>query len=340
MNLPNITGILETQIFNATGIEHIVSLGSITEIKNSSAELYGTFSNCKSLQDAVLPDTLETIGNYAFMNCTSLTNINIPESVTTIGQNAFYGTNLSMDITDKLLNITSIGQNAFGNCSNVTGEVNLPLCKSIKGFQGTAITGIKDISSATEIGAYAFTKTNLTTVTIPETVTSIGISCFDGCSNLEIDLSNLSENITTLSVACFRNCSKMIGIINLPNLESVGSFSFGYTGITKVTSLGQVTNIPDDTFQGCSELRYVELPNTITNIGAHSFQGCSKLKVIKIYADVPPTTTNNPLQYINKIYVPDDSVEAYRSASGWTTLADKIHPMSEYAEGEEDEVTE
>lgn len=364
VNLPNIVGILETQIFAASGIEHIVSLGSITEIKNSSASSSGTFSNCKSLQDAVLPDNLETIGGHAFINCSLLTTVNIPESVTTIGQNAFYGTNLSMDITDKLLNITSIGLNAFGNCSNVTGEVNLPLCKSITGFQGTAITGIKDISSATEIGAYAFTKTNLTTVTIPETVTSIGIASFNECNALEhIDIpssvttignyaflsdksliynvGDLPTSLTSIGTQLFYGCSKVYGELSLPNLKALGNNCFNGTAITKFLNFGEITILPEAGVSSGELVLLANLPTTLTEIKVRGVN--TRIKVLIVRAITPPSLASGGLplvQFIGKIYVPGNSVESYKQASEWINYAEKIFPLSEYVEGEEDEVTE
>ena len=70
---------------------------------------------------------------------------------------------------------------------------------------------------------------------------------------------------------------------------------------------------------------------------------CNSLRVLKLNSVVPPTYSRafeNADTSNLKIYVPDDSVEAYKQASGWATYADKIHPVSEYIEGEEDEITE
>lgn len=187
---------------------------------------------------------------------------------------------------------------------------------------------------------------NLPNIVIPEGITSMEQACFKGCSNLELDLGTLGEGITRLGSECFMGCSKVYGEINLPNLEnySTGSINgtFQGTNITKVKNLGKVTSLYN-TFADCAALRFVELPETMIECGFVCFMNCNSLRVLKLNSVVPPTyyrAFENADTSNLKIYVPDDSVEAYKQASGWATYADKIHPVSEYAEGEEDEVTE
>ena len=372
INLPNLTS-LGPGAFMGTNISRITNLGSLS-ILNSDC-----FNNCINLTSVVFPETLTTFDQNVFLNCS----------------------NLELDVTDKLKNITSIGYGAFAECNGVTGELNMPnlqgtlysytftntgITKIISlgeitsivstgntnsPFKGTRLTDVilsDTITEITQDSLFANIATlknvnipakvhslprntflncvNLPNIVIPEGITSMEQACFKGCSNLELDLGTLGEGITRLGSECFMGCSKVYGEINLPNLEkySTGNINgtFQGTNITKVKNLGKVTSLYN-TFSDCAALRFVELPETMIECGFVCFMKCNSLRVLKLNSVVPPTyyrAFENADTSNLKIYVPDDSVEAYKQASGWATYADKIHPVSEYIEGEEDEITE
>ena len=122
------------------------------------------FFYCTRLTSVIIPDSVTSIGNYAFYNCTSLTTVTIPNSVTTIGNQAFCScTSLTLvTIGDS---VTSIGDSAFCDCDSLT-SVTIP-------------------DSVTSIGDYAFSSCDsLTSVTIPDSVTGIGDSAFYYCNKL------------------------------------------------------------------------------------------------------------------------------------------------------------
>ena len=375
INLPNLTFLGSNAFFN-TYIDKVVNLGSITtlpsgtfsgctnlesvvfpdsltvlgqnaflncnnlkldvseSLKNITSIEYGTFAECSSITGELnMPNLQGTLYSYTFDE-TAITKIISLGEITSIKSNGnskspFHGTPLTdVILPDTITEITQ--ENLFANIETLR-NVNIP-------------ANLKSLPAS-----MFYNCTGLTSIQIPEAVTSIGISCFEGCSNLEIDLSNLSENLTTLNVACFRNCSRAYGEINLPNLENIYSggqymlnSQFIGTSITKVKNLGKVTKLYS-TFANCESLRFVELPETIIECGFVCFQKCDSLRVLKLNSVAPPTfyrAFENMNTSNLKIYVPDDSVEAYKQASGWIDFASIIHPMSEYVEGEEDEVTE
>ena len=141
-------------------------LGCINSIIPDSITSIGdyAFSNCSRLTSVTIPNSVTSIGRYAFYNCSGLTSVTIPDSVTSIGSATFaYCSGLmSITIPDS---ITSIGDSAFSNCNGLT-NITIP-------------------DSVTSIGNYAFYKcSGLTRVTIPDSVTSIGTYAFYGCSGL------------------------------------------------------------------------------------------------------------------------------------------------------------
>ena len=88
-------------------------------------------------------------------------------------------------------------------------------------------------------------------------------------------------------------------------------------------------------FGNCTSLRFVKLPVTLLGIGDQSFAGCTALEYVISYAITPPTLNgSNVFAYTNtifKIYVPDDSVSAYKSTNGWSTYASRIYPLSQWS---------
>ena len=118
------------------------------------------FSHCSDLSSVTIPNSVTTIGGWAF-TYSPLPNITIPNSVTTIGEGAFNGCGRLISITIPN-SVTSIGEHAFYECG--------------------ALTNITIPNSVTSIGEYAFAGCRaLTNITIPNSVTSIGESAFYGC---------------------------------------------------------------------------------------------------------------------------------------------------------------
>ena len=123
------------------------------------------FINCRSLTSMTIPETVTSIGNSAFSSCLNLTSVAIPKSVTSIGNWAFYGCHSLTSVTIPE-SVTSIGDVAFSYCLSLT-SVTIP-------------------ESVTSIGCSAFRNCqSLTSMTIPETVTFIGDNAFNDCNNIE-----------------------------------------------------------------------------------------------------------------------------------------------------------
>jgi hypothetical protein len=141
----------------------------------------------------------------------------------------------------------------------------------------------------------------------------------------------------------FRDCSSFSQEINAPSVEgSIGYYAFYGTAIKKVSNLGNATilvgassasiNSPVGAFARCTSLEEVRLPATTEQIQKGSFGFCTVLKTIVCEATTPPSLDANAWYGSNAltaIYVPDASLEAYKTAVNWSAYADRIHPLSE-----------
>ncbi len=214
-----------------------------------------------SIEEIILEDGIENIGNYAFFYTFNLETVVIPESVKSIGKSAFMGCENLKNITIPE-NVTSIGDGAFG------------LCKSL-----TDITIPKNI---TKIGKNLFKEcSGLKSLTIPDGVTDIGESAFYSCSGLtDITIPNSVKNI---DMQAFRNCSALTNIAipnNITNIEE-GTF-YGCKSLTNITIPEGAIRIGNEAFSFCSNLTSITVAESVTNIGMYAFSCCSKLENITI----------------------------------------------------------
>jgi hypothetical protein len=111
-------------------------------------------------------------------------------------------------------------------------------------------------------------------------------------------------------------------------VTSIGERAFSdCSGLTSITISNSVTKIDERTFYNCRGLTSITIPNSVTSIGSEAFYSCSGLTSFTINTIVPPTIGNSIFSPNNSqlsIYVPAQSVNAYKTASGWSNFASKI----------------
>lgn len=200
-----------------------------------------TFENCNSLKDIVLPNNLISIGKEAFKN-SAITEITIPAKVEDIHSSAF--------LVCKSLTSLSVAENntkydSRNNCNAIietaTNKLvaNLPSATTIPSFvkiigaylfEGSNITSIDIPEGVTTIEKRAFASCNLNTISFPNTLTSIGDGAFGRCKNLTTII--LPESLTTIGNDAFEECNNLKNVYNLATIpqiiDSDYSFSTGY----------------------------------------------------------------------------------------------------------------
>jgi Flp pilus assembly protein protease CpaA len=337
INIPNsVTSIGGWAFEGCSGLTSINIPNSVTSIG------YMAFAGCSGLASIEIPNSVTSIDKMAFAYCSGLTkaefasieslcNISFgnhaanplcyahhlyiagqevtelafPESVTSVGNCTFYGCSGLSSVTIPE-SVTSIGDSTFVGCTGLPVIDNLRYADT---YLVEAVDKTKSTYNIKEetrfIGANAFENcSRLTSVTIPNRVTSIGGCAFYYCSSLaSITIPN---SVTSIGNAAFMNCSKLKSItipnsvmsigddafshcgglksITIPNsVMSIGGNAFEWcSGLTSITIPNSVTSIGGSAFEWCSGLTSITIPNSVTNIGNAAFKNCSKLKSITI----------------------------------------------------------
>ena len=150
----------------------------------------------------------------------------------------------------------------------------------------SGLTSLTIPSSVTEIGVDAFNGCwKLTSLTIPSGVTSIGYSAFWGCSGLTS--LTIPSSVTEIGNYAFNGCSGLTSLTIPSSVTSIGNYAFsGCSGLTSLTIPSSVTSIGIYAFDGCSGLISLTIPSSVTEIGGGAFWGCSGLTNLTIPSSV------------------------------------------------------
>lgn len=258
----------------------------------------------KGLASVSIPNSVTTIGNYAFSQCENLTSATIGSSVATIGEYAFTSSGLtSITIPNS---VTTIAQSAFSNCNGLT---SVSIGKGVKQIDNyafvdcTGLTSVKITDLAAWCGitfatstsnplAYAgnlyLNNTKVTALTIPSTVKALNDYVFDGGSCIT-DVT-IPASVTAIGRAAFNQCTGMKSITIPGSVTSIGAYAFADCALTNITIPNSVTTIGGYAFDGCSGLKSITIPAGVTTIGQYAFINCTGLTSVKWNAKNCPFT--------------------------------------------------
>ena len=272
---------------------------------------------------AIIGDCVTTIGSGAFQY--NYETVKISDSVTTIESNAFQ----DLKVFEGGKNITTIGDSGFTYCSGLK-SIAIPKIEMIGNyaFYGcTSLTSVQLGDSLISIGDYAFSGCSkaFTSLELKNGV-SVGNYAFDSCGTLT------SATIDTNSIGSgvFKKCTALNSINIGSSTTTISDFMFSECySLRSVTIPSGVTSIGNWAFNSCSGLTSVTIPDSVTTIGHNSFYYCSSLTSVTVNALTPPKLGSYVFSNTNDcpIYVPAASVDAYKSASGWSDYASRIQPI-------------
>ena len=299
-----------------------------------------------------IPDTVSAINDYAFYGCYGLSYISIPPSVKAIGIDAFYGCYYlqrlyisdvvawcGIDFKDydsypfmssarMLYQYEGANCDLFVNDELVTNLVIPSSLREIPKYAFAGFTGLKSVkldSGVEKIGEHAFYQCyGLETVDFGHTLKTIGGAAFRECFSLDNIV--IPNSVTDIQEGAFIWCKGMTNV-QLPRaIKRLNTGTFGSCQrLVEVVIPDQVTYIGPGSFNYCYSLRRVTIGSCVDTIASANFQitfdQCNSLEEVICRAAVPPVLYSNafnPRGYVQAtLYVPNGSVEAYKTANEW-----------------------
>ena len=321
VTIPNsVTSIGSDAFGDCSSLTSVTIPGSVTSIER------GAFSGCSGLTSITIPSSVTSIGGSAFSGCCGLTSVSIPSSVTSIGNGAFRGcsglTSISVEkgnsVYDSRDNCNAIiettSNTLIAGCKNTTIPNGVTSIGNNAFYDCSSLTSVTIPNSVKSIGYYAFQGcSSLTSVTIPNSVTSIGHGAFYGCYFLAdsfINNSSLTSSDNWGATICDVDTKDGLVIINNVVVKCRG-------WATYVTIPNSVMSIRSSAFSGCSDLTSITIPNSVTSIGGGAFYGCSGLISVTINSNAIASnnysSTNTLANYFGnqvKEYILGDEVSS------------------------------
>ena len=325
----------------------------------------GAFDTRKQILNVNIPNGFTSIGSSAFQNGSGLTSINIPDSVTSIGSSAFYDCNklTSINIPD---GVTSIGSNAFEGCSSLNG-ITIPSSVTSIGSDITSKCSAPYIYFKSSTPTGSFNPNNWDNIIYvneesleayrtewsyvcdrifpypQRTGAEIIFTAARNANNENVfgnrqykyfenvyvnDVLQPSSSSLTFKTNDTIRCS-LYDERMIPKFFNSYNYASGF--VKELILPSTIERIDKETLYSTNNMNSVTIGTGVTSIGVNALSDCKGLTSVTIQATTPPTLGANALARNSTnfvIYVPAESVEAYKAATNWSSLSDKIQAIS------------
>ena len=295
---------------NCSSLETIVVGLKVTSIGNYA------FKNCTSIGRITLRKGLVSIGDGAFMGCSAISKVTLAATITNIGSYAFYGCSSLGSVTIPAA-VTTIRQSTFENCTSLATASYNGTVEVIenRAFYGTAVSAFEFKNGLARLGSDAFAKTSLTNVVLPNSLTVIGQHVFDHCQLTSISMPSCVK-LDTNCIRIFENNGKdMVVTIRFVNDTVLDDYLLYNSGAKQVVLENGIEKIGNYTFAK-NIFTEIDLPETLTDIGNNAFYLCENLKSIyvpKHVVNIGAFAFSNDLD-LTDTYLPDSVLSIGESA--------------------------
>ncbi len=271
----------------------------------SGVEEIGDYSLswCGNLETVTFPTGIVYIGEYALRCCYSLKFLGIPRGVKSVGT---------------YLCAYCEGLAAISFPPTLT-ELSERMCYSC-----ISLLRVTPPEGVTSFGTLSFYGCSLLRECyIPSTVLSLENYSFEACYRLQSV--HLSENLTSCGTYCFHGCRSIFSISFPDSLLTIDDYTlYGGSMLSYLHLPEGLTSIGTRAFYECGSLSTVTVPSGVTSIGNYAFYGCRSVHDYYVYAETPPvlggTAVFSGIASDCVIHVPEASLEAYQSATRWSSL--------------------
>ncbi len=341
---------------------------TLTDMTNNTIPWKSAYT---TIEQVILPDGITSIGDYAFFNHRQLTTISLPSSLTRIGMYAFarnafssiaipdavtyiddyafaYATNISS--IDLPKNLSYLGTDVFINCSALkTVNYNAVNCQLPDNYDtSNPFYSVRSQITSFNIGnevqvlpaGLCYKMTNISSVTLPLSLTTLNGNAFYGCSKLTAIA--IPKNMNYIGKDVFAACSKLTSVIwNAKTCELAGTsttntpFRSICEQITSFTIGDDVEALPIGCCFGMTKLTSATIPAQLKAIGVYCFHTCSSLKTVRFNSPTPPSATTSSFNGIPAdavAQVPCGAKPAYVAStlpfSTYTTFGDFIYTVT------------
>lgn len=282
-------------IASESSIKKLVIENSVTAIQPSA------FWYCDSLITVTIPDSVISIGDYAFEGCFSLVSAAfLGSTAPNFGTGVFSSCKKGFRIyyPDLGIGYSSLGYPAFNapvgigfSFNPATGLLKITSNRgttswgTTSGIPRNIITSVVIEEGVTSIGASAFEECqSLQEVELPDSLTSLGADAFNNCIALtEI---TIPDGVTVIPDSAFFSCQSLRTVTIPAGVASIGEYAFTYCPLTTLNLPKDLTTIGTQAFYGCRSLETLTIPDKVANIGGRAFFGCNSLREVTFPATV------------------------------------------------------